>query len=511
MAPVATSTSYQPQASSKADAQASSSSSSSSSSRRSQRSDNSDPYFGHRDMAILCEKVIKTLFACPLDATGPGVSALTSSGKPTPRLAEFIAYALYRTRLPVFVTHQALYLLKRLKSRFPAARGSSGHRLFISALMLASKSSCDDTYSNKSWVIVGQGLFSLREINQMERELFGYLGYKVNVEPELLDAFVHDLDLGRVVTAPEGSQLSSPLPTPPPSASEDAFATAAAAAVAAGTTNVASAPAPVGFDSPLSDSMAGPHRSNSAASMRRTHPSAAATAGFNTRASFSGYLPQAATAGPSAAAAAYAGVSASAPSSVSMAKSASFRHDRQHSGHLNGAGAQQPFVAHPRDRCRPYTMPTHSMPLSAAQVPQHDRYYANSPAASSVASSSMSSFAGSCPEWSVSRMTPSPTASRRSTASGGRLTPDTPPSDINDDSPWQEAYSPCSDPHCASPKSSAAHHGYVAGAGVAGYHLHPQAKQAAYAASISHPQPQEGVAVAGSIDSHLHPYNCWRA
>ena len=35
----------------------------------------------------------------------------------------------------------------------------------------------DDTYSNKSWQIVGQGLFELREVNQMERELFAFLGY----------------------------------------------------------------------------------------------------------------------------------------------------------------------------------------------------------------------------------------------------------------------------------------------------------------------------------------------
>ncbi|KAG0138998.1 hypothetical protein CROQUDRAFT_667052 [Cronartium quercuum f. sp. fusiforme G11] len=34
----------------------------------------------------------------------------------------------------------------------------------------------DDTYSNKSWVIVGQGLFELKELNRMERELFSFLG-----------------------------------------------------------------------------------------------------------------------------------------------------------------------------------------------------------------------------------------------------------------------------------------------------------------------------------------------
>ncbi|KAF8121247.1 hypothetical protein EV363DRAFT_1568827, partial [Boletus edulis] len=38
----------------------------------------------------------------------------------------------------VSVTFAALVLLQRLKARFPTAWGSSGHRLFISAFMLAS-------------------------------------------------------------------------------------------------------------------------------------------------------------------------------------------------------------------------------------------------------------------------------------------------------------------------------------------------------------------------------------
>ncbi|KAG1893040.1 uncharacterized protein F5891DRAFT_963601 [Suillus fuscotomentosus] len=43
----------------------------------------------------------------------------------------------------------------------------TNHHLFISASMLASKVICDDTYSNKSWSIVAQGMFQLREINQV--------------------------------------------------------------------------------------------------------------------------------------------------------------------------------------------------------------------------------------------------------------------------------------------------------------------------------------------------------
>ncbi|KAK7691759.1 hypothetical protein QCA50_005160 [Cerrena zonata] len=104
-------------------------------------------------------------------------------------LALFIAYALHRTRLHSSVTFSALFLLQRLKARFPAARGSSGHRLFISAFMLASKVMCDDTYSNKSWSIVGQGMFALREINQMEREMCSYLEWQLNVDPAHLKEF----------------------------------------------------------------------------------------------------------------------------------------------------------------------------------------------------------------------------------------------------------------------------------------------------------------------------------
>jgi hypothetical protein len=55
--------------------------------------------------------------------------------------------------------------------------------------MIASKVICDDTYSNKSWSIVGQGMFQLREVNQMEREMCQYLDWELNVEPSTLLEF----------------------------------------------------------------------------------------------------------------------------------------------------------------------------------------------------------------------------------------------------------------------------------------------------------------------------------
>ncbi|KAG1857794.1 hypothetical protein F4604DRAFT_1589754, partial [Suillus subluteus] len=57
------------------------------------------------------------------------------------------------------------------------------HCLFVSAFMLASKVICDDTYSNKTWSIVVQGMFQLRKINQMEHEICQYLERGNSQEP----------------------------------------------------------------------------------------------------------------------------------------------------------------------------------------------------------------------------------------------------------------------------------------------------------------------------------------
>ena len=79
--------------------------------------------------------------------------------------------------------------LTKIEDTVIAAHGSSGHRLFISAFTTAPKVICDDTYSNKSWCIVAQGMFALREINQMEREMCSYLKWQLNVEPSALTDF----------------------------------------------------------------------------------------------------------------------------------------------------------------------------------------------------------------------------------------------------------------------------------------------------------------------------------
>ena len=93
------------------------------------------PLPSHENTAKLCSRFVTHLFACPEYPP-------TSSGSNT-KLPYFIAYALHRKRLHSRVTFAALVLLQRLKAKFPTARGSSGHRLFISAFMIASKVICD--------------------------------------------------------------------------------------------------------------------------------------------------------------------------------------------------------------------------------------------------------------------------------------------------------------------------------------------------------------------------------
>ena len=85
--------------------------------------------------------------------------------------------------------------------------------------MIASKVICDDTYSNQSWSIVAQKMFALKEINQMEREMCGYLEWNLNVQGEEIAEFESRLrsDHGSaaVVSRPSSSHYESPAPPAP--------------------------------------------------------------------------------------------------------------------------------------------------------------------------------------------------------------------------------------------------------------------------------------------------------
>jgi hypothetical protein len=79
--------------------------------------------------------------------------------------------------------------------------------------MFASMVICDDTYSNKFWLIVGLGMFALGEVNHMEREMCSYLEWRLKIEPSKLKEF--ESKVRKDVRSP-GTYLNYVLPSPAP-------------------------------------------------------------------------------------------------------------------------------------------------------------------------------------------------------------------------------------------------------------------------------------------------------
>ena len=78
------------------------------------------------------------------------------------KLPFFIVYVLHQMKLHQSVMFPSLILFQRLKAHFPSARGSSSHRLFISAFMISSKMLQHQTVHSKNshlhpaWYQVGR-------------------------------------------------------------------------------------------------------------------------------------------------------------------------------------------------------------------------------------------------------------------------------------------------------------------------------------------------------------------
>jgi hypothetical protein len=119
-----------------------------------------------------------------------------NSGKAVPQFRDFILNAVHRTRTPLNAMALALLYVSRLRTLNPQCAGTSvtPHRVMLAALILSCKVLYDDTYSNKTWVHVSQGMFSLTEINRMEWEFLEYLRFRLVVTRGEWLVFLRDLD-----------------------------------------------------------------------------------------------------------------------------------------------------------------------------------------------------------------------------------------------------------------------------------------------------------------------------
>ncbi|KAF8990533.1 hypothetical protein BDQ17DRAFT_1371762 [Cyathus striatus] len=142
------------------------------------------PFYGNEDFSRTCSRFITRAFSCS-EYIPP------KKTRTFPSLPEFIAYVLRRTSMHYSVPIIALIYLDRLKLRFQDKTAKHGHRLFITAFILAAKFMCEEHYTNDEWVKVTMGMFRLAEINVMEREMLSALEWELGVDEDMVNGF-HD-------------------------------------------------------------------------------------------------------------------------------------------------------------------------------------------------------------------------------------------------------------------------------------------------------------------------------
>ena len=142
--------------------------------------------YGRQEITFLCARSLLSWFAIPGFTSSSTNDTSAGNGL---SLDHFIAYLIYRTKTPDVIVIGAMYLLDRLRLRVGRARGSTGYHLFTTALVLAWKIISDDVYSTKSWAQVTRGMFTVHNINRMEREMCLFLGWGLHIDSDAFNSF----------------------------------------------------------------------------------------------------------------------------------------------------------------------------------------------------------------------------------------------------------------------------------------------------------------------------------
>lgn len=137
-------------------------------------------------------------------------SADKTSARSLPSLMTFISRLVRYTNVYTSTLLTAACYLDKLKRLLPRdAHGlpSTSHRIFLACLILSAKCHNDSSPQNKHWAEYTDGLFSLEDVNLMERQLLQLFNWDVRVCDEdlysalemLLTPIKHDLVRSRKV------------------------------------------------------------------------------------------------------------------------------------------------------------------------------------------------------------------------------------------------------------------------------------------------------------------------
>ena len=132
--------------------------------------------------------VVATLQVIPCEDTKS--KTYTSSNntiKQLPSLMTFLTKLVKYTNVYTGTLMATLIYLQKLKSRLPKnAHGlpCTRHRILLSCLILSSKFHNDSSPKNKHWAKYTDGLFNVKDINLMERQLIFLLNWDLKVTNE---------------------------------------------------------------------------------------------------------------------------------------------------------------------------------------------------------------------------------------------------------------------------------------------------------------------------------------
>lgn len=129
----------------------------------------------------------------PSPPSSPGASSSSRTLNNLPSLKTFINNLVTRSNVQTATLMSSLVYLAKLRARLPPlARGMrcTRHRVFLACLIMAAKNLNDSSPQNKHWAKYTMGLFSVAEVNLMEKQLLFLLDWDLRVhERDLFDLF----------------------------------------------------------------------------------------------------------------------------------------------------------------------------------------------------------------------------------------------------------------------------------------------------------------------------------